>query len=567
MYPHLIFFRPAKALLLSLSLLASVQVSGQLANFSSQYHMTNASGVTAETQINNITKTLNNKLLTAGYVETPTGEVGGAYPQYLSRYNDMRLLQTDLDGNVIFNRIVSSEYDDRAFESVRTNLGEMMVVGHSGQAHTPPSRQSKGLAPNVNNAAVSILTINSVGTVVSQNLYDLNGFDDHAYSVVRKSNDYYYVLGRSYRNPYDKYVITFMNVDADGVMRNASIIHDNYASHLLPKKMIRTNDGGYLIAAVKEDDNTNSIHCPDPFTWLIEGDGIYLIKLDVNENIVYSRFVRPNAAGSYLVGVKDMVEDAYGNVVIVGTSSEGDYAMKMNAAGTITIAKRFLYGGGRMSITPYCVIRNGSGFVVSGFTPSTGVPRVILDANLNVISASRHHFGEEIHSMENVSGGLQYLAGIQFSSLILKWPSGNAICTEFPELVEVENLPIIQALHELQKASTPFTKLDARPDTLWPTTRNNNCITMSKTAVAAALDADPQTTVSPNPAHDRVQLSIAGEGAAQVEVYDLQGRLIDARTLTCGQHSMSVETLQNGIYLVSIRTQSGSSTHRISIQH
>jgi hypothetical protein len=156
-------FRLPQSLLLGIAILSSFSAMGQLTSFSSQYI---ASG-SDDTRIYGVTKTLNNKLLTVGAQQTSTGLAGATYPGYLSRYQDMRLLQTDLDGNVLFNRIVGTPYDDRAFESVRGRLGEMIVVGHSGQGYTRADRQALGIAPNVNNAAVAILRLSATGALLS----------------------------------------------------------------------------------------------------------------------------------------------------------------------------------------------------------------------------------------------------------------------------------------------------------------------------------------------------------------------------------------------------------------
>jgi hypothetical protein len=556
------FLRP---FLLGTTLLTSLVCQGQLTSFSSVYPATGGH----DTKIYGVVKTLNNKLLTVGVQTTAAGLQGGTYPGYLSQYHDMRLLQTDLDGNVMFNRIVSSPYDDRAFDAVRANLGDMLVVGHSGQGYTMADRRAMGLAPNLLNAAVAVVRINPAGTVVSQRHYDLGGFDDHAFSIVRKANESYYILGRSYRNPYDKYVITFMNTNSNGAMQSASIIHDNYASNLLPRKMIRTSDGGYLIAAVKDVQDGAIAHSPDPMTWACEGSGILLIKLDVNENIVFSRFVAPATTGGYLMGVRDLVEDQYDNVFIVGTSSEGDYIMKMNAAGTITRAKTFVNAPGLMDITPFCIARNGSTLVVSGYSGNVGVPRVVFDANLNVIGAQSHDFGDETFTIENVSGGLQYYGGQGTHAMLLKMTNGLPICRGDLDSVAVVDFPYTQQLLTLYKQSTPYYELDNLADSLKTTNRQNNCIVSTKTDGSAAATSSTMSTPSfyPNPAHDRIQLDLPGQGSSDVQLLDLQGRLLLRRSLPAGQHDLPVADLESGVYLLRIQSAAGLHTHKLRIQH
>jgi Secretion system C-terminal sorting domain len=74
-------------------------------------------------------------------------------------------------------------------------------------------------------------------------------------------------------------------------------------------------------------------------------------------------------------------------------------------------------------------------------------------------------------------------------------------------------------------------------------------------------------TLSPNPAHDQLQLDLPGDGPSELQLLDLQGRLLRRLSLPAGQHSLPVSDLESGVYLLHIQGPGGLSTHKLSIQH
>jgi Secretion system C-terminal sorting domain len=73
--------------------------------------------------------------------------------------------------------------------------------------------------------------------------------------------------------------------------------------------------------------------------------------------------------------------------------------------------------------------------------------------------------------------------------------------------------------------------------------------------------------ISPNPAHDQLQLDLPGDGPSELQLLDLQGRLLREASLPAGQHSLPVSDLESGVYLLRIQGPGGLSTHKLSVQH
>lgn len=553
---HLLF-----SLTLSSALFPAAPAMGQA--YSSVYP---APG-TAKSNVYNITKTLNNKLQTVGVVEGQTADPLSSFPNYM----DWRLVQTNFDGAVVHQRIFQTPLDDRAFETVRTTLGDMMVVGYTGQGYTARDREELNIQPDYENASPFLVRLTANGVSVFQANYEMGGLDDHAYSVVRENNDSYLVLGRSFRSQSSKYVITFMNVDGAGNVLSADLLHDGFNANLSPRKMIRTNDGGFLIAAIREQESTPIIHSPDPVSSTILGSEILLVKLDASRNFVFQTLVRP--ADGKLIGVKDMVEDNDGTVAFVGTSDVGDYIMTINTAGVITQSRQFSVASTDMQWEPKSILRISNGFVVSGTADGPGVPRVVVSPALALIEAKRHLFGQDINSMENTANNVQYLAGrTDQDALVAKWllTQATPLCSVQTETVTMAVFPIEQKQLGMVKEAIPPARIPRSFMSSPAAIRVDNCLLpaakMASTE-AAAPAAEAAVSVSPNPAQDQLQLFVPGEEDAAYTLHDLQGRLLASGTLRPGSQVLPVADLARGVYVLRVHNTQFNSTHRISLQH
>ncbi len=75
-------------------------------------------------------------------------------------------------------------------------------------------------------------------------------------------------------------------------------------------------------------------------------------------------------------------------------------------------------------------------------------------------------------------------------------------------------------------------------------------------------------SVYPNPASDTIWIksSTSFSNTDAVIIYDLQGRKIMSEKLVSNTHSISIQSLQRGMYILTVNTQKGSITKRVIVQ-
>ncbi|NNE27426.1 MAG: T9SS type A sorting domain-containing protein [Saprospiraceae bacterium] len=78
---------------------------------------------------------------------------------------------------------------------------------------------------------------------------------------------------------------------------------------------------------------------------------------------------------------------------------------------------------------------------------------------------------------------------------------------------------------------------------------------------------DEAFKIYPNPADDRITVEWDGMKYAQLEIYTLQGQLLNSVSASGGRKYLDTRSYQNGIYLVAVRTENTFYTKPIVIQH
>jgi hypothetical protein len=73
-------------------------------------------------------------------------------------------------------------------------------------------------------------------------------------------------------------------------------------------------------------------------------------------------------------------------------------------------------------------------------------------------------------------------------------------------------------------------------------------------------------TVAPNPANDFVSIALTAENG-QFTVATLTGQTVASGLLTQGQNTVSTATLTNGMYLVRVSSDAGSTVQKLVIRH
>jgi hypothetical protein len=81
------------------------------------------------------------------------------------------------------------------------------------------------------------------------------------------------------------------------------------------------------------------------------------------------------------------------------------------------------------------------------------------------------------------------------------------------------------------------------------------------------LDLDDELGINlsmyPNPAKDAVTIQATDYTEAQVELFDMTGKLVISRQIKGNQLIISLENLSKGMYLVKVSNESGSNTQRL----
>ncbi|MEM9052642.1 MAG: T9SS type A sorting domain-containing protein, partial [Bacteroidota bacterium] len=68
------------------------------------------------------------------------------------------------------------------------------------------------------------------------------------------------------------------------------------------------------------------------------------------------------------------------------------------------------------------------------------------------------------------------------------------------------------------------------------------------------------STVYPKPCRDHVNLSWEwSSGSTEIRLIDLQGRLVQSASTQSNKHSLNLEGLENGSYVVTVQNQNGIS--------
>ncbi|MBD0403752.1 carbohydrate-binding protein [Flammeovirga sp. EKP202] len=91
----------------------------------------------------------------------------------------------------------------------------------------------------------------------------------------------------------------------------------------------------------------------------------------------------------------------------------------------------------------------------------------------------------------------------------------------------------------------------------------------SSSRTRQVVEEENDVVVYPNPVTDKkvyIKLPSPNESTTQVEIVDLQGRVVKTASFNGGLHAISVNDLTSGVYIVQITTQSAQFTKKIIIE-
>ena len=88
------------------------------------------------------------------------------------------------------------------------------------------------------------------------------------------------------------------------------------------------------------------------------------------------------------------------------------------------------------------------------------------------------------------------------------------------------------------------------------------CVTVNSVGLNS-MTSEYNVQLSPNPTSGKVLITLAGSMNASVDIFDIQGKVILSLKKVSSGDSISLETVQPGMYTFKVTNEKGTSTHRI----
>jgi hypothetical protein len=292
-----------------------------------------------------------------GYIVAGLTDSFGAY------WDDIFLIKTDANGNVIWAKTYGGTNVDGATSVQQTSDGGYIVAGETWSF-------GAGIYD------IFLIKTDANGNIIWAKTYG-GIVNDRAYSVQQTSDGEYIVAG--YTNSFGAggWDIFLIKTDANGNVQWAKTYGGTDFDWAYSVQ--QTTDGGYIVAG-----RTDSFGAGDY--------DIFLIKTDANGNIIWAK----TYGGTNVDGATSVQQTTDGGYIVAGwTYSFGAggrdiFLIKTDANGNIIWAKT--YGGTNVDGASSVQQTSDGGYIVAGLTFSFGAGGDILliktDANGNISSCS-----------------------------------------------------------------------------------------------------------------------------------------------------------------------------------
>lgn len=100
---------------------------------------------------------------------------------------------------------------------------------------------------------------------------------------------------------------------------------------------------------------------------------------------------------------------------------------------------------------------------------------------------------------------------------------------------------------------------------VYPSYRPPFLVDIEDTDLAVAMDENIKAKLYPNPATTHFTVDLSSITKADLKLFDLTGKMVMSKTNVTGQIMIPVNTLENGIYILNVKTESGSYMQKILI--
>jgi hypothetical protein len=119
----------------------------------------------------------------------------------------------------------------------------------------------------------------------------------------------------------------------------------------------------------------------------------------------------------------------------------------------------------------------------------------------------------------------------------------------------------IKTLNTLQVNDDVAQQADIFFDYNWPI-ETNEAVTVFEVLSLGEYETDNSVKVYPNPAKDRVTITAASQ-VESIEVYDMQGRLLQSAIVNGTEVEMDVSSRNTGVYFVKVETDRGMKVEKV----
>jgi hypothetical protein len=278
--------------------------------------------------------------------------VAGVTDYFSAVWDDIFLIKTDANGNIIWAKTYGGTSYDSAFSVQQTSDGGYIVAGWTSSF-------------GAGGRDIFLIKTDASGNVQWAKTYG-GTYWDEAYSVQQTSDGGYIVAGYTYGD------ILLIKTDANGNVIWAKTYGGTNVDGA--SSVQQTSDGGYIVAG-----HTSSF-----------GAGyydIFLIKTDANGNVIWAK----TYGGTYSDYASSVQQTSDGGYIVAGTTRSFSaywyniFLIKTDANGNVQWAKTY---GGTDGDEDYSVRQTSDGgYIVAGGTGSFSVEGALLiktDANGNI---------------------------------------------------------------------------------------------------------------------------------------------------------------------------------------
>src|SRR6185436_10784434 len=298
------------------------------------------------------------------------GDVSGNHSSFL----DIWILKLDTAFNIQWQKCLGGSDTESGGCIKATSDGGYIISANT------TSHNDGDVGPNHGMEDVWIVKTDSLANIQWQQCYG-GGNYDYGNFILPESNGGYVFLSESHSIDGDvignhavNYSPDFWLVKTDSVGTILFRVCLGGSGQELPRSLLKTDDGGYIISGTESSDDGNvSGHHAGTST----GD-IWVVKTDSSLNLQWQKCL----GGSLGDGAYGMVKSSDGNYFILGVTSSNDYdvtefsgvvmdywILKIDTAANIIWQK--CIGGSDQEI-PFCITEtNDSSLVIGGMTMST----------------------------------------------------------------------------------------------------------------------------------------------------------------------------------------------------